>query len=329
MQIAFLGLGNMGGPMARNLVEAGHAVRGFDLVPELCQKAAREGVQIADSAAAAAEGAEVVITMFPAGRHVLQAYRGQPEAPGLLEAAAPGTLFIDSSTISVEEAREAAALARQAGHRPVDAPVSGGVAGAQAGTLTLMVGGSPEDVEAARPLFEVLGRTVVHCGEAGAGQAAKLCNNMLLAITTIGASEAFVLGEQLGLSHQALYEVLSTSAAQCWSVTTNCPVPGPVETSPASNGYRPGFATALMAKDLGLALAALDATGTGAPFGRAAQQTYQDFLDQGHGGEDFSAIVNSVRAGAAPDVPAQGTPSRDRGTMAHEDDQHSAAGGTA
>lgn len=294
MKIALLGLGNMGGRMARNLVEAGHEVHGYDLVAELRERSAADGVRIAESGPEAVRDAEVVITMFPAGRHVLEAYRGTDGAEGLLAAAAPGTLFVDSSTISVDDAREAAELARAAGHRPIDAPVSGGTAGAEAGTLTFMVGGPEEDVEAARPLFEVMGRTIVHCGGSGNGQAAKVCNNMLLAITTIGASEAFLLGEKLGLTDQALFEVMSTSAAQCWSVTTNCPVPGPVPASPASNDYRPGFATALMAKDLGLAKAALESTGVRSEFGSAAQKTYQELLEVGHGDLDFSAVYRSI-----------------------------------
>lgn len=294
MKIALLGLGNMGGRMARNLVEAGHEVHGYDLVDELRECSAADGVRIAESGPEAVRDAEVVITMFPAGRHVLEAYRGTDGAEGLLAVAAPGTLFVDSSTISVDDAREAAELARAAGHRPIDAPVSGGTAGAEAGTLTFMVGGPEEDVEAARPLFEVMGRTIVHCGGSGNGQAAKVCNNMLLAITTIGASEAFLLGEKLGLTDQALFEVMSTSAAQCWSVSTNCPVPGPVPASPASNDYRPGFATALMAKDLGLAKAALESTGVRADFGSAAQKTYQELLEAGHGDLDFSAVYRSI-----------------------------------
>ncbi|MCP3426710.1 3-hydroxyisobutyrate dehydrogenase [Rothia sp. AR01] len=295
MRIAFLGLGNMGGPMTRNLVAAGHEVVGYDPVEAARRTAEAAGVSISGSGEEAVRGAEVVFTMFPSGAHVLAAYRGEGGAEGLLAAAAPGTLFIDSSTISVDEAREAAGLARDAGHRALDTPVSGGVAGAAAGTLTFMVGGPAEEYEAALPLLEVMGRKIVHCGESGAGQATKACNNMLLAVTMIGASEAFVLGEKLGLSDEVLYEVMSSSAAQCWAVTTNCPVPGPVGTSPANHDYAPGFATALMAKDLGLALAALEATGTRAEFGRAAQRLYEEFKESGHGGLDFSAIIQRIR----------------------------------
>lgn len=294
MKIAFLGLGNMGCPMAVNLQEAGREVVAFDVMEPARRAAEEAGLTVAASGEEAVAGADVVITMFPAGRHVLEAYRGGSSGEGLLVAVPEGTLFIDSSTISVEEAREAAELVRAAGHRPLDAPVSGGVAGAKAGTLTFMVGGGEEEFDAARPLFEVMGRKIVHCGGAGNGQAAKVCNNMLLAITTIGAGEAFVLGQRLGLEPQALFDVMSTSAAQCWAVSTNCPVPGPVPESPASNDYRPGFATALMAKDLGLARSALESTGTTAPFGEAAQKAYAEFLESGHGHLDFSAIIQTV-----------------------------------
>jgi 3-hydroxyisobutyrate dehydrogenase len=297
MRIAFLGLGNMGGPMARNLVRAGHEVLGYDPVEAARRAAEAAGVGLAASGEEAVRGAGVVFTMFPSGAHVLAAYRGEEGAEGLLAAAEAGTLFIDSSTISVDEAREAAELARAAGHRALDTPVSGGVAGADAGTLTFMVGGPAEEYDAALPLLEVMGRKIVHCGQSGAGQATKACNNMLLAVTMIGASEAFVLGEKLGLSDQVLYDVMSSSAAQCWAVSTNCPVPGPVESSPANHEYRPGFATSLMAKDLGLALAALESTGTRAEFGRAAQRLYEEFEGSGHGGLDFSAIIQTIREG--------------------------------
>ncbi|WP_129360344.1 MULTISPECIES: 3-hydroxyisobutyrate dehydrogenase [Micrococcaceae] len=298
MKIAFLGLGNMGGHMARNLKEADHDVVAFDLAEPARQASEKDGLNIASSGEEAVADAEVVITMFPAGKHVIAAYQGQNN-DGLLAAAPQNTLFIDCSTISVDEAREAAELVHQAGHRAVDAPVSGGTAGAEAGTLTFMVGGPQENFDAAHPLFDAMGRKVVHCGNNGAGQAAKCCNNMLLAITTIGACEAFTLGEKLGLTDQALFDVMSTSAAQCWSVTTNCPVPGPVPENPASNGYKPGFATALMAKDLGLALAALESTQTDASFGRAAHKAYSEFLDSGHGDLDFSAIIQTMRENQA------------------------------
>src|SRR6476660_8566890 len=221
--VAFLGLGHMGGPMAVNLVRAGYAVVGFDVVPAAVQTAREHGVTVAASAAGAVAGADVVLTMFPSGGHVLDAYRGNAGQPGLLAAAPPGTMFLDCSTINVDEAREAARLAGEAGHRSIDAPVSGGVVGAEAGTLTFMAGGQAEDFESVRPLLEVMGKRVVHCGGHGAGQAAKICNNLILGVSMIAVSEAFVLGEKLGLSHQALFDVASASSGQCWSLTSYCP----------------------------------------------------------------------------------------------------------
>lgn len=292
MKIAFLGLGNMGSHMARNLVDAGYSVTGFDVVEAALQAATEHGVMPGDSANKTVEDADVVITMFPAGEHVLAAYRD-----GLLAAAAPGTLFIDSSTIAVDDAVQAAEMAHDAGHLALDAPVSGGTAGAEKGALTFMVGGSQEAFDTARPLFEVMGRQIVHAGDSGSGQAIKIVNNMALAINTIATAEAFSLGENLGLSHQALYDVMSTSAAQSWSVTTNCPVPGPVPTSPASNDYRPGFATGLMAKDLTLAREAIEATDTPADFGLAAYRAYTEFDSEETSGKDFSAIIATKQKG--------------------------------
>ncbi|TLM87044.1 3-hydroxyisobutyrate dehydrogenase [Pseudarthrobacter sp. NamE5] len=293
--IGFLGLGHMGGPMAANLVKSGHAVKGFDVVPAALEAARAQGIPVVDSAADAVAGADVVLTMFPGGRHVLDAYRGQGGQPGLLAAAAPGTIFLDCSTINVEEAREAARLAVDAGHRSVDAPVSGGVVGAEAGTLTFMVGGETEDVERVRPLLEVMGKRAVHCGAHGAGQAAKICNNLILGVSMIAVSEAFVLGEKLGLSHQALFDVASSASGQCWALTTNCPVPGPVPTSPANRDYQPGFAGALMAKDLGLAVNALRSTGVAGRLGQLAAEIYDTFAAEGGAGRDFSAIITDIR----------------------------------
>lgn len=293
-KIAFLGLGHMGGPMAGNLVRAGYEVAGFDVVPAAMEAAAANGVPTVDSAAAAAQGAAVVLTMFPSGRHLLDAYRGNG-GPGLLEGAPAGTMFLDCSTINVDEAREAAELAVSAGHRSVDAPVSGGVVGAEAGTLTFMVGALPDDFAAVEPLLGVMGRRIVHCGGHGAGQAAKVCNNLILGVTMIAASEAFVLGEKLGLSHQALFDVVSTASGQCWAVTTNCPVPGPVPTSPANRDYQPGFAGALMAKDLRLALNALQGTGVAAELGPLASRIYDRFAEEGGAGRDFSGIITDIR----------------------------------
>ncbi|MBV1779441.1 3-hydroxyisobutyrate dehydrogenase [Paeniglutamicibacter sp. ABSL32-1] len=293
-RIAFLGLGHMGEPMAVNLIKAGFDVVGFDVVPAAMDAAAKAGVPCAASAIEAATGAHIVLTMFPSGDILLDAYRGVG-APGLLESAEPNTLFLDCSTIDVAQAREAAALALAAGHRSADAPVSGGVVGAEAGTLTFMIGAEEEDLGHITPLLEVMGKKLVHCGGHGAGQAAKICNNMLLGISMIGAAEAFVLGEKLGLSHQALFDVISTASGQCWSVTTNCPVPGPVPTSPANRDYVPGFAGALMAKDLGLALNAVENAGVAAELGPMAAQIYRKFADEGGAGRDFSGIITEIR----------------------------------
>ncbi|WP_460800891.1 3-hydroxyisobutyrate dehydrogenase [Microbacterium sp. GXF6406] len=289
-RIAFLGLGHMGLPMAVNLMRAGHDVRGFDLVPAALEAARQEGITIADSGTDAASTADVVITMFPAGRHVIDAYEG-----GLLAAAPPGTLFIESSTIAVDEAQAAHELAVRAGHRSVDAPVSGGVVGAENGTLAFMVGGSAEDFAAALPALEIMGARIVHCGGPGLGQAAKVCNNMILAVSQIAVAEAFVLGERLGLEHQALFDVVSEASGQCWSVTTNCPVPGPVPTSPANRDYQPGFAGSLMAKDLGLALQAIEQTATDARMGRLAQEIYALFAAGDGARRDFSGIITEIR----------------------------------
>ncbi|MEW1973881.1 3-hydroxyisobutyrate dehydrogenase [Microbacterium profundi] len=291
-RIAFLGLGHMGLPMALNLVKAGHEVHGFDLVPAAIEAAQAAGITIASSGADAVAGSDVVITMFPAGKHVISAYQDE-----LLAAAAPGTLFIESSTIAVDEAQAAHALAIAAGHRNIDAPVSGGVVGAENATLAFMVGASDEDFAAALPLLEAMGKRIVHCGGPGLGQAAKVCNNMILAVSQIVVGEAFVLGERLGLSHDALYDVAANASGQCWALTTNCPVPGPVPTSPANREYQPGFAGALMAKDLGLALKAIEQTSTDARMGRLAQELYATFAAGEGGGRDFSGIITDIRDG--------------------------------
>lgn len=320
--VAFLGLGHMGGPMATNLVKAGHTVAGFDVLPAALGAARANGVPVAGSAAEAATGADVVLTMFQTGRQVLDAYRGTGGQPGLLAAAAPGTLFLDCSTIDVHDARDAAELALAAGHRSVDAPVSGGVVGAEAGTLTFMVGGTAEDFGEVRPLLEAMGKRVVHCGDHGAGQAAKVCNNLILGVSMIAVSEAFVLGEKLGLSHQALFDVASAASGQCWALTTNCPVPGPVPTSPANRDYQPGFAGALMAKDLNLAVNALRSTGVAGRMGPLAAEIYDTFAAEGGAGQDFSAVITDIRrkseehaARVPKDVPAAAT----KPLTAHDD----------
>jgi 3-hydroxyisobutyrate dehydrogenase len=291
--IGFIGLGNMGGPMAANLVKAGHSVRGFDLSAR-AQEAAREaGVTLAPSAAATAEGADIVVTMLPAGPHVRDIY---DDPAGPLSVAPKGALFIECSTIDVETARAAHAAAAAAGMGALDAPVSGGVLGATAGTLTFMVGGEDAAFARAQPVLRAMGRKIVHCGGATAGQAAKICNNMILGISMIAVSEAFVLAEKLGLSHQALFDVASTSSGQCWALTNYCPVPGPVPSSPANNSFKPGFSAALMVKDLALAQEAAKSVGAETELGRHAAALYTRYAQEGHAGVDFSGIVNAIRA---------------------------------
>jgi 3-hydroxyisobutyrate dehydrogenase len=289
-KIGFIGLGNMGLPMAGNLVKAGHAVAGFDLVPRHLEHAAARGVNPQRSAAGAVEDADVVITMLPAGKHVLDVYGG-----GVLKAAKSGTLFIDSSTIDVTSARAAHRLAGEADMGSLDAPVSGGVSGAEAATLTFMAGGADAAFAAAKPILENMGRRVIHCGEAGAGQAAKICNNMMLGINMIGVSEAFGLAEKLGLSPKALFDVAAASSGQSWALTSYCPVPGLVPSSPANNNYKPGFASALMLKDLKLAQEAAAAAGASTPMGAAATQLYGLHNAWGEGGADFSGIIHLIR----------------------------------
>jgi 3-hydroxyisobutyrate dehydrogenase len=291
--IGFIGLGNMGGPMAANLVKAGHRVLGFDLAPTAQAAAQRTVIETVASAAAAARPAAAIITMLPAGDHVRAIY---DDPAGPLHGAAPGSLFIDCSTIDVASARAAHAAAQAASMASLDAPVSGGVGGATAGTLTFMVGGTAAAFASAQPLLAAMGRKVVHCGGASAGQAAKICNNMLLGISMIAVCEAFVLAEKLGLSHHALFDVAAASSGQCWALTSYCPVPELVPASPANNGYRPGFAAALMVKDLTLAQDAAKAVGAETELGQHAARLYGQFAAEGNGGQDFSAIINSIRA---------------------------------
>jgi 3-hydroxyisobutyrate dehydrogenase len=292
-QVAFIGLGNMGTPMAGNLVKAGHSVTGFDLVPANLERARARGVAPARSAGEAAEGAEIVITMLPAGKDTLAVY----ERTDVLARSAPGAVLVDCSTIDVESARKAHAIAAAAGRLSLDCPVSGGVGGAEAATLTLMAGGSAEAFSKAHPVLASMSRKVVHCGSEGAGQAAKICNNMILGASMIVVCEAFVLAERLGLSHQALFDVASTSSGQCWSLTSYCPVPGPVPASPANHDYKPGFSAALMLKDLMLAQEAARSTGAATPIGAEAAQLYQLFVGSGGAGVDFSGIIRFI-AGA-------------------------------
>ena len=286
--VAFLGLGHMGGPMSTNLVAAGHTVQGFDPVPGAAVAAADNGVRVSDSATAAVAGADVVITMLPHGEAVKRCYAE------ILPAASQGALFIDSSTISVDDAREVHALAGSHGLAQLDAPVSGGVKGAVAGTLAFMVGGDDDALQQAHPILEPMAGKIIHCGAAGAGQAAKVCNNMVLAVQQIAIGEAFVLAEKLGLSAQSLFDVITGATGNCWAVHTNCPVPGPVPTSPANNNFTPGFATALMNKDLGLAMDAVSSTGSAAPLGSHAAEIYAKFA-AANADKDFSAVIEMIR----------------------------------
>ena len=289
--IGFIGLGNMGLPMAGNLVKGGHTVRGFDLAKANLDGAVARGVKAAASAQDAAKDAGIVITMLPTGKDTLAVW-GQA---GTLRAARKGTLFIDCSTIDVASARLAHELAAEAGMLSLDAPVSGGVGGAEAGTLTLMVGGSKEAFDKAKPALDAMGKKAVHCGGAGLGQAAKICNNMMLGINMIGTSEAFVLAEKLGLDQQAVFDVISTSSGATWVINNYCPVPGPVPSTPANHGYKPGFATALMAKDLNLSQEAARSAGVATPMGAHAAQLYRLYEQAGNGSVDCSGIVNFLR----------------------------------
>ncbi len=287
--IGFIGLGNMGAPMAANLVKSGEHVLGFDLLPALREASARDGIQIVANAASTVEDADVVITMLPAGEHVLSVWND------IVSHARQGTLFIDCSTIDVTTARKAHALAAARGLATLDAPVSGGVGGAKAATLTFMVGGTEHAFARGKPILERMGKRIVHCGEPGNGQVAKICNNMILAASMIALGEAFVMGEKLGLSHQALFDVASASSGQCWALTSYCPVPGPVPTSPANNGYKPGFAAALMLKDLKLAREAAKSVNVKNAIGAHAAEIYDEFARAGHSDMDFSGIINLVR----------------------------------
>jgi 3-hydroxyisobutyrate dehydrogenase len=288
--VAFLGLGHMGGPMAANLVAAGHTLRGFDPVAALSAAAAEKGAQVFGSGADAVAGADVVITSLPNGDVVKACYAE------VLPAAKEGALFIDTSTISVDDARTIHAQATDGGFAQLDAPVSGGVKGATAGTLAFMVGGEDAAVERARPVLEPLAGKIIHCGASGTGQAAKLCNNMVLAVQQIAVGEAFVLAEKLGLSAQSLFDVITGATGNCWAVHTNCPVPGPVPTSPANNDFKPGFATALMNKDIGLAMDAVGSTGSSAPLGGHAAEIYAKFAAD-YADKDFSAVIEMIRNG--------------------------------
>jgi 3-hydroxyisobutyrate dehydrogenase len=293
-KIGFIGLGNMGLPMAQNLIKAGHSVQGFDVGRAQADALAASGGACAASVKAVATDAEIVITMLPAGRHVREVYLG---ADGVLSAATANTLLIDCSTIDVETARAVAAEAAKKGLAMLDAPVSGGTGGAQGGTLTFMVGGSDEAFAGARPILEKMGKTIVHAGGAGNGQAAKICNNMILGVSMIAVSEAFVLAEKLGLDAQKLFDISSKSSGQCWSMTAYCPVPGPVPASPANRDYKAGFTAAMMLKDLNLAQDAAKAAGANTPLGADAAKIYSDYVKGDNAGRDFSGVIQWVRGG--------------------------------
>jgi 3-hydroxyisobutyrate dehydrogenase len=285
-RIGFIGLGNMGAPMAHNLAVAGHAVTGFDTAGTTA-----DGAQIAQTVQEACEGADFVITMLPNGA-ILRAV-----AADVLPAMKAGAILIDCSTVDVESARDVGAQAAAAGMGFVDAPVSGGVGGAAGGTLTFMAGGTADSFAAAAPLFEIMGQKAVHCGEAGAGQAAKICNNMILGATMIVTCEAFALADKLGLDRQKMFDVVSTSSGYSWSMNAYCPAPGVGPTSPADNGYAPGFAAELMLKDLGLSQQAAEAVDADTPMGALAKQLYQQFVEQEDGqGRDFSAMLPRLAA---------------------------------
>jgi len=289
MKIGFIGLGNMGAPMARNLADAGYEITGFDLSADLC-RAIADQVTIADDVASAARGRDFVITMLPNGaalRDVATKIIPEMQAPAC---------FIDCSTVDIKTATEVATMIETAGLYGLDAPVSGGVGGASAGTLTFMVGGSQEALALASPLFDIMGQRVIHCGDAGAGQAAKICNNMILGATMIVTCEAFALADNLGLDRQKLFDVVSTSSGSSWSMNSYCPAPGIGPKSPADNDYKPGFSTAMMVKDLALAQDAASMTGTGTALGKAALDIYQDFASQGAAiNQDFSAILLAIK----------------------------------
>ena len=295
MKIAFIGLGNMGGPMAMNLLKAGHSVLAFDLSADACRKFAADGLLIAASGAETVAGAEVVISMLPASAHVEGLYLGGDGKPGLLENIAPGTLVIDSSTIAAATSRKVAEAAARRGIAVIDAPVSGGTGGAIAGTLTFMVGGSAQDLERARPVLEKMGANIFHAGDAGAGQTAKICNNMLLGILMIGTSEALALGVANGLDPKVLSEIMRRSSGGNWALEKYNPMPGVMETSPASKNYAGGFGTDLMLKDLGLSQENAAAVRAATPLGGMARNLYAAHSLAGNGALDFSSVIKLVQ----------------------------------
>jgi 3-hydroxyisobutyrate dehydrogenase len=290
--IGFIGLGNMGLPMAQCLIKAGHVVKGFDIQSAAVEKLAAAGGKVATSVVRAGEDAEVVVTMLPAGEQVRTAYLGRA---GLIESAEPNALLIDSSTIDVETARMVAKTAADKGLAMLDAPVSGGVGGAQTASLTFMVGGTDDAFARAKPILEAMGKTIVHAGGSGNGQAAKICNNMILGVSMIAVSEAFLLAEKLGLDAQKLFDISAKSSGQCWSLTSYCPVPGPVPASPANRDYQAGFTAAMMLKDLKLAQEAARSSAAVTPLGAGAAALYEQYVGEGKAAEDFSGIIRYLR----------------------------------
>ena len=299
MKVALIGLGNMGLPMAANLLKAGHAVTGFDLNAELVARHVANGGIGAGSIAEAVRGAEAIVTMLPAGRHVDTVYLGPG---GILDGLNTKPILIDSSTIDVATAQKVAAIATDKGLDMLDAPVSGGTGGAIAGTLTFMCGGTDAAFAAAKPILQGMGKNIIHAGAAGAGQAAKICNNMMLAVAMFGVSEAFVLADKLGLDRQKLFDITSTSTGQSWALTTYCPAPGPVPTAPSNRDYAGGFAAALMLKDLKLAQDAAESVGAPTPLGAHAARLYQEVNDAGEGGRDFSVVFRWLTSLARGEV---------------------------
>jgi 3-hydroxyisobutyrate dehydrogenase len=290
--IGFIGLGNMGAPMAANLLKAQHRIAGYDIVAGARAALAENGGQAAASVAEAAAAGDVVITMLPAGPQVRAVYCG-PD--GVLAHARPGALLIDCSRIDVETARAVAEAAAEKGLQMLDAPVSGGVIGADAGTLTFMVGGEAAAFARAEPVLQAMGRTIVHAGPAGSGQTAKICNNMILAASMIAVCEGFALAEKLGLPAQTLFDICSKSTSQCWAMTNYCPMPGPVPAAPSNRGYAPGFTAANMLKDLRLSQQAAGTAAAATPLGAAAANLYQLYVDGGGGAHDFSGIMQFMR----------------------------------
>ena len=295
-RIGFIGVGNMGGHMAVNLAKAQHQVRAFDLSPAAVQAAEAGGATAAATVAEAVKDADIVITMLPAGAHVREVYLG---ADGVMAHAPAGALFIDSSTIDVATTRDVTAAAKEAGFAMLDAPVSGGVGGAEAGTLTFMVGGDADAFARGQDAFNAMGKTIVHCGDAGAGQAVKACNNMMLAISMIGVAECFNLAAALGIVRQIVYDLCSTATAQSWALSTYCPVPGPAPNSPANRDYQAGFTADMMLKDLRLAQSAAQQAGVSTPLGSEAQALYALYSNMGEGAKDFSGIIQMLRGKAA------------------------------